>query len=88
VLPWWALTGGLLGAAYVVSTLMSVPAIGAGGVAAASIAGGLAFGAVADTFGMFGLERIPLDAARLAGLAILAFGAALVLRRPQQKPGP
>lgn len=88
VLPWWALTGGLLGAAYVVSTLMSVPAIGAGGVAAASIAGGLAFGAVADSFGMFGLERIPLDAARLGGLAILAFGAALVLRRPPQQPGP
>jgi uncharacterized membrane protein YdcZ (DUF606 family) len=38
-------------------------------------------GAVIDAFGMLGSERIPLDATRVAGLAMLAAGAALTLRR-------
>ena len=80
-LPWWAFSGGLLGAFYVVSTLASVPAIGAGGVAAASIAGGLAFGAAADFFGMFGLETVDFTASRAVGFALIAGGAGLVLRR-------
>ena len=84
--PWWAWLGGVLGALYVLSTLASVPYIGAGGVAAASIAGGLAFAAVADQFGMFGLERVSFDLTRIAALAVLSAGAALVLRR--QDPAP
>jgi transporter family-2 protein len=80
-LPWWAFTGGLLGAFYVVSTLASVPAIGAGGVAAASIAGGLAFGAAADFLGMFGLETVDFTSSRAVGFALIASGAGLVLRR-------
>lgn len=84
--PWWSWTGGLLGALYVVSTLLSVPAIGAGGVAAASIAGGLAFGVVADALGLFGLDRVAIDPIMALGLVLLASGAALVLRR--QRPVP
>ncbi len=80
-LPWWAFIGGLFGAFYVVSTLASVPAIGAGAVAAASIAGGLAFGAVADLLGLFGLERVDFTASRSIGFALIAGGAGLVLRR-------
>ena len=80
-LPWWALLGGLLGSFYVVSTLASVPAIGAGGVAAASIAGGLAFGAAADWMGLFGLERVDFTASRAVGFALIAIGAGLVLKR-------
>ena len=80
-LPWWAFIGGLLGAFYVVSTLASVPAIGAGGVAAASIAGGLVFGAAADFFGMFGLETVDFTASRAVGFALIGIGAGLVLKQ-------
>jgi len=38
-LPWYYLTGGLLGAAYVTTVLVSVRTLGAGGVTAATIAG-------------------------------------------------
>jgi uncharacterized membrane protein YdcZ (DUF606 family) len=41
----------------------------------------LAAGAVFDRFGLFGLERIPLGWPRLLGLALLAVGAALSLKR-------
>lgn len=85
-IPWWAWGGGLLGACYVVSTLVSVPVIGAGGVAAASIAGGLAFGVVADAAGMFGLDRVPFTPVTFLGLVLLALGAALVLRRQGTLP--
>jgi uncharacterized membrane protein YdcZ (DUF606 family) len=38
-------------------------------------------GVLIDAFGLFGLERIPLNAARLTGLLLLAGGALLVLKR-------
>jgi uncharacterized membrane protein YdcZ (DUF606 family) len=34
-----------------------------------------------DRFGWFGIERIGLSATKLVGLALLAAGAALTLRR-------
>lgn len=84
--PWWAFIGGLFGALYVISTLEAVPVIGAGGVAAASIAGGLAFGVICDAIGLFGVEAVGLDGSIVAGLSLLAAGAALVLRRHQPVP--
>jgi uncharacterized membrane protein YdcZ (DUF606 family) len=38
-------------------------------------------GVLIDYLGLFGLERIPLSVARVAGLLLLATGAVLVLRR-------
>ena len=38
-LPWYYLTGGVLGAAYVTTVLVTVRSLGAGGVVAATIAG-------------------------------------------------
>ena len=45
------------------------------------IAGQLAMGAVIDRFGLFGLERIALSWPRVLGIALLAVGAALSLRK-------
>jgi uncharacterized membrane protein YdcZ (DUF606 family) len=38
-------------------------------------------GAVIDRFGLFGLEQIPIGWTRLLGIALLALGAGLSLRR-------
>ena len=38
-------------------------------------------GVLIDAFGLFGLEKIPVTPARVVGLALLAVGAALVLKR-------
>src|SRR5918997_2975582 len=46
--PWYYLTGGLLGAAYVTSILVAVRTLGAGGVVAATVAGQLAPSIVID----------------------------------------
>jgi transporter family-2 protein len=77
---WIYLTGGLLGAAYITSVLVTVRSLGAGGVVAASIAGQLALSVVVDQLGILGVARQPITAARIAGIALLAAGTYLVVR--------
>ena len=79
-LRWYYLTGGLLGAIYVTTVLVSVRALGAGGVTAATIAGQLTFSMVLDRLGAFGLEEKPLSVGRLLGVALLAAGVFLIVR--------
>ena len=77
---WVYLTGGVLGAIYITSVIVTVATLGAGGVVAATIAGQLAIGVVVDHFGLLGVERQPITATRLAGVALLAAGTYLVVR--------
>jgi transporter family-2 protein len=79
-LTWYYLTGGLLGAAYITSVLVTVRTLGAGGVVAATIAGQLAISVVVDHFGWLGVVRQPIDAARVVGIVLLAAGTYLVVR--------
>ncbi len=78
---WWELTGGLLGAFFVTLTIITVPRLGTTAVMAAIIAGQLATGALLDHFGLFGLRHLPLTPLRLAGMLLLAAGAALIIKR-------
>ncbi len=77
---WYYLLGGLLGAAYVSTVLVTVRTLGAGGVTAATIAGQLTISVVADHFGWLGVERDPVNAAKLAGVLLLAGGTFLIVR--------
>jgi bacterial/archaeal transporter family-2 protein len=79
-LPWWYFLGGLLGAAYVASVLVTVRTLGAGGVTAATIAGQLTLAVLIDQFGIAGVAKHPISAARVAGVALLAAGVYLVVR--------
>jgi transporter family-2 protein len=79
-LPWYYLTGGVLGAAYVTTVLVTVRSLGAGGVVAATIAGQLSMSVVVDHFGWLGVERQTVTAVRLAGIALLATGVYLIVR--------
>jgi transporter family-2 protein len=79
-LSWYYLLGGLLGAIYVTNALIAVAAIGAGGVAAATIAGQLAASVAIDRLGLFGLDQVPLTPERLLGVALLFAGTLLVVR--------
>jgi transporter family-2 protein len=79
-IPWYYLLGGVLGAAYVTTVLLSVREIGAGSVAAATIAGQLTASVVVDQLGILGLEQRSLTFARVVGLALLASGVFLIVR--------
>jgi transporter family-2 protein len=77
---WYYLLGGFLGALYVLNALIAVSAIGAGGVAAATIFGQLTASLVIDRLGLFGLDQVPLSPDRLLGVVLLLAGTVLVVR--------
>jgi transporter family-2 protein len=79
-LRWYYLTGGLLGAAYVTTVLVSVRALGVGGVTAATIAGQLTLAVVIDRLGLFGVEERGFTVQRILGIALLALGTLLIVR--------
>jgi transporter family-2 protein len=74
------LLGGVLGAAYVTTVLLTVRTLGAGGVTAATVAGQLTTAMVIDRLGVLGLEQTPITAARLMGVLLLFAGTVLVIR--------
>ena len=79
-LRWYYLTGGLLGAAYVTTVLLTVRELGAGGVTAATIAGQLTMSVFIDRAGVLGLEERGLTLQRILGIALLAAGTLLIVR--------
>ena len=79
--PPWLWIGGVMGVFIVFTITVPAPRIGTAATVGLFIAGQLAMAAVIDRFGLFGLERLPLRWPRLLGIALLAAGAALSLRR-------
>jgi bacterial/archaeal transporter family-2 protein len=77
---WYYLVGGLLGAIYVTNALIAVSAIGAGGVAALTVAAQLTASVTIDRLGLFGLDEVPLTPERLLGVVLLLVGTVLVVR--------
>jgi transporter family-2 protein len=79
-LSWYYLIGGLLGAVYVTTVLISVRTLGAGGVTAATIAGQLTMSVLLDRLGILGLAQRQLTPGRVIGVALLAAGVFLIVR--------
>jgi transporter family-2 protein len=77
---WYYLLGGLLGAVYVANALIAVSAIGAGGVAAATVTGQLTASVAIDRLGLFGLDEVALSPERLLGVGLLLAGTVLIVR--------
>ena len=74
------LLGGVLGACYVTSVLVTVRSLGAGGVTAATVAGQLTMSVIVDQFGWLGVEKDPINAMKVLGVLLLAAGTLLVVR--------
>ncbi len=79
-LSWYYLSGGVLGAAYVTTVLVTVRELGAGPVVAATIAGQLSASVVLDQFGLLGLPKDPITVSKVVGVVLLAAGVYLVVR--------
>ena len=77
---WYYLTGGVLGAIYVTTVLVTVRELGAGPVVAATVAGQLTLGVVIDQFGWLGVAKEPVTVAKVAGIVLLATGVYLMVR--------
>jgi len=79
--PWWMLLGGVMGLLIVFTVTYAGPRIGVAATVGILIAGQLAMGAAIDRWGLFGSQKIALHWPRLLGIALLAVGAALSLRK-------
>jgi transporter family-2 protein len=79
-LSWYYLTGGVLGAAYVTTVLVTVRDLGAGGVTAATIAGQLSASVALDQLGILGLPKDPVTVSKVVGIVLLAAGVFLIVR--------
>ena len=79
--PKWMWAGAALGTFIVFSITVVSPRIGTTATIALLVAGQLAMGTAIDRFGLFGFEQIALSWPRALGIALLAAGAALTLKR-------
>jgi transporter family-2 protein len=79
--PKWLLLGGVMSAVIVLSITVAGPRIGIVATTAVLIAAQFALATLIDRFGWFGVTALPISVARVAGLVLLAAGAALTLRR-------
>ena len=76
--PWWGWLGGLCGATYVTSVFLLIPEIGAAPTIALTVAGQQLASVLVDRYGLLRLPRRPITRRRLAGVATLLAGVALV----------
>jgi bacterial/archaeal transporter family-2 protein len=69
--PKWQLTGGLLGAIYILIMVVAVPKIGIAAALITLIVGQLSASTLIDHFGIIGDRPIPIDLKRVGALAMM-----------------
>jgi transporter family-2 protein len=77
---WWHWSGGLLGAVYIVGTIVLAPRLGAATLVAALVAGQMIMSLVIDQYGWVGFAEHPISPLRLLGAALVVGGVVLVHR--------
>jgi transporter family-2 protein len=78
--PWWAWSGGLLGALYVLTTIVVIPRLGAATTVGVVLTGQVIASIVIDHFGLIRVSVHEVNVPRLAGAAFIVVGVALVQR--------
>ena len=76
--PWYALIGGLYGAAVVAASAWATPKLGAGAALVILVAAQVLVGVGLDHFAALGLEKHPASWLRLAGCLVVIGGALMV----------
>ena len=79
--PKWMLIGGAMSALIILAVTIAGPRIGIVATTSVLIAAQFTLATVIDRYGWFGVERIAVSWPRVIGLALLAAGAVLTLRR-------
>lgn len=77
---WWKWTGGVIGAVYVTTVIISVPKIGTANLVSLSVAGQLVAAVALDHYGWLGFSLHPANGWRLLGLAFIMAGVLLVVK--------
>lgn len=78
--PWWAWFGGLLGAAYVASSTVLGPRLGAATFTALVVGAQMIASLVVDHYGLVGFHEHAATPWRIVGAALIVAGVVLVTR--------
>jgi transporter family-2 protein len=76
--PWWIWIGGVIGAAFILVSIVLAAKIGATLTLASIIVGQLTAALVIDHFGLFGGTIVRLSPLRVTGVALLLLGVTLI----------
>ena len=76
--PWWALLGGLLGAAYVMATVVVTPRLGPGLTLGAVVAGQMVVALALEQAGALDVARHPITLGRVLGVSLVVAGVVLL----------
>ena len=77
---WWHWGGGLLGAVYIVGSIVLAPRLGAATFVAALVAGQMIMSLVIDQYGWVGFAEHAISPLRVLGAALVVGGVVLVQR--------
>ncbi len=78
--PWWAWTGGVLGAFYVTMAALVGQRIGVTALLALTVTGQLVASLVIDQYGLLGMAQQSITLGKIAGAILLMAGMLLVVR--------
>jgi len=76
--PWWAWTGGLLGATFVFSSLVIAPKLGAAAFVSAGIVGTMTASLLIDHYGIIGYRPQPITWLRIFGAILVVAGMVML----------
>ena len=76
--PWWVWTGGLLGAFYVVASIVLMPRLGATATVAYVLAGQMIASTLIDHFGLIGVQVHALSIPRVLGVLLVIVGVIII----------
>jgi len=76
--PWWAWTGGILGAFFVLSSLVIAPKLGAAAFVSTTIVGTMIASLLVDHFGLLAYRVQPVTLLRLLGAVLVVAGMMLI----------
>lgn len=77
---WWKWTGGVMGAVYMITVIVSVQKIGTANLVSLSVAGQLMAAIILDHYGFMGFTLHPANSWRLLGVVLIVTGVVLVVK--------
>jgi transporter family-2 protein len=77
---WWKWMGGVMGAVYMITVIVSVPKIGTANLVSLSVAGQLIAAILLDHYGLLGFALHPANSWRLLGVMLIISGVLLVVK--------
>lgn len=79
-ISWWKWTGGVMGAVYMITVIVSVQKIGTANLVSLSVAGQLMAAIILDHYGLMGFSLHPANGWRLLGVMLIVTGVVLVVK--------